>query len=181
VAHEIESSVLRARYGLLLTALAPLIPQILGSAFNIWYNATVIEPMFTPALRQRFFATVMVYNAVVYPIGVYLWRETNLFVSGSVSSASDESRRSTTASGGTHAGARRLIHLPWFAAAICGAPGSCAYRFYRRAASSAKSVGSALALASADFVLCLGFHRGHAFILPGRARQPVGIVSGFLS
>jgi len=35
--------------------------------------------MFTTALRQRFFATVVVYNAVVYPIGVYLVAETNLF------------------------------------------------------------------------------------------------------
>ena len=70
---EIERGALRARYGLLLTALAPLVPQILGSAFNIWYNASVIEPMFTPALRQRFFATVLVYNAIVYPIGAYLW------------------------------------------------------------------------------------------------------------
>ena len=69
---EVERGALRTRYGLLLTALAPLVPQILGSAFNIWYNATVIEPMFTTALRQRFFATVVVYNAVVYPIGVYL-------------------------------------------------------------------------------------------------------------
>jgi adenylate cyclase len=73
VTAEVERAALRARYGLLLTALAPMVPQILGSAFNIWYNATVIEPMFTPALRQRFFATVVVYNAVVYPIGVYLW------------------------------------------------------------------------------------------------------------
>jgi hypothetical protein len=69
----IDTSPLRARYGLLLTALAPVIPQILGSAFNIWYNATVVEPMFTPALRQRFFDTVVVYNVIVYPIGVYLW------------------------------------------------------------------------------------------------------------
>ena len=69
----LERGIVRARYGLLLTALAPLVPQILGSAFNIWYNATVIEPMFTPALRQRFLTTVVVYNAVVYPIGVYLW------------------------------------------------------------------------------------------------------------
>src|SRR3954467_9076366 len=53
--------------------------------------------------------------------------------------------------------------------------------FYRRAASGAKSIGSTLALAPADFILRLGFHRGHSFILPGRARQPVGIVSGFLS
>src|SRR5438093_11416696 len=69
----IEVTPARERYGLLLTALAPVVPQILGSAFNIWYNATVIEPMLTPALRQRFFETVIAYNAVVYPIGVYLW------------------------------------------------------------------------------------------------------------
>src|SRR6476619_8567149 len=68
-----ESNAARARYGLVLTGLAPVIPQILGSAFNIWYNATVIEPMLTPALRQRFFATVVAYNAIVYPVGVYLW------------------------------------------------------------------------------------------------------------
>src|SRR5438874_13415235 len=63
----------RARYGLLVTALAPVVPQILGSAFNIWYNATVIEPLLTPSLRQRFFETIIAYNAVVYPIGIFLW------------------------------------------------------------------------------------------------------------
>jgi adenylate cyclase len=73
VTTEIGKSALRLHYGLLLTALSPVIPQILGSAFNIWYNATVIDPMLTPALKQRFFATVVAYNAVVYPIGVYLW------------------------------------------------------------------------------------------------------------
>jgi hypothetical protein len=51
----------RGRYGLLITALAPVIPQILGSAFNIWYNATVIEPLLvSPALKQRFFETIVV-------------------------------------------------------------------------------------------------------------------------
>ena len=66
MASEIESSPARSRYGLVLTALAPVVPQVLGSAFNIWYNATVIEPILTAALRQRFFHTVVVYNAVVY-------------------------------------------------------------------------------------------------------------------
>ena len=70
---KIDSNTARARYGLVLTGLAPVIPQILGSAFNIWYNAAVIEPMLTPALRQRFFETVVAYNALVYPIGAYLW------------------------------------------------------------------------------------------------------------
>jgi len=46
----------RTRYALLLTALAPVIPQLLGSIFNIWYNAVVIDPLLeTGALRPRFF------------------------------------------------------------------------------------------------------------------------------
>src|ERR1044072_1989552 len=64
----------RERYGLLLTALAPVVPQIIGSAFNIWYNTTVIQPLLvSPALKQRFFETIIIYNVVAYPIGVFLW------------------------------------------------------------------------------------------------------------
>ena len=73
VTTEAERGASRARYGLLVTALGPVVPQILGSAFNIWYNATVIEPLFTPALKQRFFEAVVLYNSVVYPVGVFLW------------------------------------------------------------------------------------------------------------
>lgn len=108
----------RERYGLLLTALAPVIPQILGSAFNIWYNATVIEPLLiSSVLKQRFFDTVVAYNGVVYPIGVFLWLRQIFSFRGvlyclragsPVDSASLTQAR------------RRLIHLPWFAAAICG-------------------------------------------------------------
>ncbi len=129
---EVERGARRARYGLLLTALAPLIPQILGSAFNIWYNATVIEPMFTPALRQRFFATVVAYNAVVYPIGVYLWLKRifsfrdlfhRLSEIGSARRADSRTlsgQRGVPTSESLTQARRRLIHLPWFAAAICG-------------------------------------------------------------
>jgi adenylate cyclase len=108
----------RARYALLLTALAPVVPQILGSAFNIWYNTTVIHPLLTtPALKQRFFETIVVYNAVVYPIGVYLWLKQilsfrDLFRRLCASSPTDLSLLARAR--------RRLIHLPWFAAAICG-------------------------------------------------------------
>ena len=43
------------RFGLLVTALAPVIPQVLGSAFNIWYNAIIIAPLLvTEELRHRF-------------------------------------------------------------------------------------------------------------------------------
>ena len=132
VTTDVETGALRARYGLLLTAMAPLVPQILGSAFNIWYNATVIEPMFTPALRQRFFATVVIYNAVIYPIGVYLWLK-RIFSFGDllhrlslVGSARRADSRTLSGQCGVPTSEavtqarRRLIHLPWFAAAICG-------------------------------------------------------------
>src|SRR5919108_3816600 len=110
----------RARYGLLVTALAPVIPQILGSAFNIWYNAAVVDPMLTPALRQRFFETVVAYNALVYPIGVYLWSK-RIFsfrallhrLQADVGGQRPQLQELTKAR-------RRLIHLPWFVAAICG-------------------------------------------------------------
>src|SRR5215470_14537842 len=108
----------RERYGVLLTALAPVIPQILGSAFNIWYNATVIEPLLvSPALKQRFFDTVVAYNGIVYPIGVFLWLRRilsfrrlfhHLCAESAINSASLATAR------------RQLIHLPWFAASICG-------------------------------------------------------------
>ena len=113
-----EKSATRERYGLLLTALAPLVPQILGSAFNIWYNTTVIEPLLvSPALKQRFFETVVVYNLVIYPCGVFLWLRRifsfrGLFHRLCAGSVIDPALLITAR--------RRLIHLPWFAAAICG-------------------------------------------------------------
>jgi adenylate cyclase len=112
-----ERSAARQRYGLMLTALAPVVPQILGSAFNIWYNTTVIEPLLTPALKQRFLETVVLYNSAVYPVGIFLWARRifslrdlfhRLHEGLAVDSASLTQAR------------RRLIHLPWFAAAICG-------------------------------------------------------------
>jgi adenylate cyclase len=106
----------RERYGLLLTALAPVIPQIIGTAFNIWYNSTVIQPLLTSAaLKQRFFETIVVYNAVVYPIGFWLWLKRILSFRGlfhELQSGSIPDSRSLEQA------RRRLIHLPWFGAAI---------------------------------------------------------------
>lgn len=52
----------------------PVLPQLLGSAFNIWYNAKVIEPLLeTEALRERFIHTVIAFNVAVYPLAVAAW------------------------------------------------------------------------------------------------------------
>ena len=64
----------RAKYALLVTALAPVLPQILGSAFNIWYNIALVDPLLgTAELKRRFVETVIVYNGLCYPVGVYVW------------------------------------------------------------------------------------------------------------
>ena len=69
-----RSEARRIKYALLVTALAPALPQILGSAFNIWYNIAVVDPLLvTAALKRRFVQTVIVYNSICYPIGFYLW------------------------------------------------------------------------------------------------------------
>ena len=111
-------STFRQRHALLLTGLAPLVPQILGSAFNIWYNAVIIAPLLgTPALKQRFLQTVIVYNIIVFPLGIWLW----LAGVHSFSTAYHQLRQGRNIDETLLAQLRRrLIHLPWFAATISG-------------------------------------------------------------
>ena len=109
----------RDRWILLLMALTPLAPQILGSAFNIWYNAVIIKPLLaTPELKHRFMQTVIFYNVIVFPVGIALWL-------GRVYSFSRafhqlESGVAVDAKVLSHL-RRRLIHLPWFASVLSGA------------------------------------------------------------
>ena len=106
----------RSRRALLWIALAPLIPQLFGSVFNIWYNAVAINPLLGHgALRDRFFHTVIIYNAVAYPAGVALWlwcllslRPVLTRLRGAQPVTSDALEKAR----------RRLIHLPWWAAII---------------------------------------------------------------
>jgi adenylate cyclase len=93
-------------------------PQLIGSIFNIWYNAVIIDPLLAAGgLRQRFFVTVIIYNALVYPVGVALWL-------WSVYSLGPVLRRllagERVAEKTMIRARRRLIHLPIVAAAISG-------------------------------------------------------------
>jgi len=59
------------RHGLLMTALAPVLPQIAGSWFNIWYNREIVEPLLgTQELAARFLRTIVFYNVLIYPLDV---------------------------------------------------------------------------------------------------------------
>ena len=105
-------------YALLITALSPLLPQILGSAFNIWYNVIIVDPLLTTAaLKQRFLSTVLVYNSICYPVVAYLW----LRLVYSLRPALTKIERGEPISEPMlQAARRRVIRLPFLGAIIFG-------------------------------------------------------------
>ena len=106
------------RHPLLITALAPLIPHIVGSAFNIWYNMSVINPLLVAAgLKERFINTVIVWNISAYPAAVAIWTWLVL----SLRPTLQRLRRGETIDPDQlDRVRRRLVHLPWYGAAISG-------------------------------------------------------------
>jgi adenylate cyclase len=106
------------RHALLVTALAPLIPHLVGSVFNIWYNMVVIDPLLAAAgLKQRFVATVIGWNVTAYPIGVAIWVWLILSLRPAFhrllrgDNVPEEELNSVR---------RRVVHLPWYGAIISG-------------------------------------------------------------
>ena len=106
------------RHPLLVTALAPLIPHLVGSAFNIWYNMTVIDPLLVAeGLRERFIQTVIVWNLAAYPAAVGIWSWLILSLRPALLRLQGNEM---IAAGELDSVRRRLVHLPWFGAAISG-------------------------------------------------------------
>ncbi len=107
-----------SRRDLLVTALAPVFPQIVGSLINILYNDAIVKPLLTEALRQRFFHTVLVYNLLAYPLAIAVWvwivyslrHSYNALLAGRHVPAQE-----------LDAARRRVIHLPWSGALVSGA------------------------------------------------------------
>ncbi len=104
------------RHGLLVTALAPVVPQILGSWFNIWYNRIIVNPLLvTEELKTRFLHTVVGYNLLVYPLAIaaWVWLVFSLrphfaaLLAGQTVDAETLDRAR-----------RRVIHLPWSGALV---------------------------------------------------------------
>jgi adenylate cyclase len=104
------------RYGLLVTGLAPVIPQVLGSIFNIWYNHVVIAPLLVSGpLHRRFWLTVFIYNAIIYPLAIVLWL-CIIFSARPVFHALVSHQ--PMASHHLEQTRRRVINLPWIGASI---------------------------------------------------------------
>ncbi len=107
-----------SRRAVLVVAFAPLIPQIIGSWFNIWYNQAIVRPLLaTPELQSRFVTTIIAYNAIVFPLAIAVWL-------GVVYSLRNSCRRliagNAIATTVLDCARRRLVHLPWIGALISG-------------------------------------------------------------
>src|ERR1700730_14065133 len=104
------------RHPLLVTALAPLIPHLVGSAFNIWYNMTVIDPLLVAAgLKQRFVDAVIVWNFISYPVAIAVWVLLILSLRRAFQKLSQDQ---TVSADDLDRVRRRVVHLPWYGAAI---------------------------------------------------------------
>ncbi len=56
-----------------VVGLSPLLPQILGSMFNIWYNVARVQPLLTATQQTVLTNTILVYNLAVYPMAIAYW------------------------------------------------------------------------------------------------------------
>ncbi len=98
------------RRGLMVTIVSSLLPNLVGSVFNIWYNFSNIKPLLTENQMDRFLNAVTVYNLIVYPVlvtGVVFWaksigRTRDRLIAGDAVWP-DELRRAQ----------RKVINLPW--------------------------------------------------------------------
>ncbi|HET7342719.1 MAG TPA: adenylate/guanylate cyclase domain-containing protein [Methylomirabilota bacterium] len=84
---------------------------------NIWYNATQIDPLLTPAQQARFMRTVLVFNGLIYPPLTAIWIAILL-------SLREPLRRLTAGQpvdpGRLERARRRVINLPWWAVVLPG-------------------------------------------------------------
>ncbi|HEY2124371.1 MAG TPA: adenylate/guanylate cyclase domain-containing protein [Chthoniobacterales bacterium] len=104
------------RYPLMVTALSPLIPHLLGSVFNIWYNMVIIDPLLRAAgLRNRFIATIIIWNVVAYPIALAVWLR---LIYSLRSTFHRLLRGEPVPAEELDPVRRRLVNLPWYGAAI---------------------------------------------------------------
>lgn len=121
---------------LLGVGLLPILPQVLVSAFNIWYNITHIYPLLTAAQLAAFLESVKWFNLTVYPIGIAAW----VYILSSIFLVCRQLRQVTLDADGTvrrfcilptlqarprfHGkliqARRRSINLPWWSILIIG-------------------------------------------------------------
>ncbi|QDU80381.1 Adenylate cyclase 1 [Polystyrenella longa] len=61
------------KHPVLVTGVSIFIPQLIGSCFNIAYNAVHVERLLTTDQLGLFYKTVAIYNVMVYPAALIVW------------------------------------------------------------------------------------------------------------
>ncbi|MDX2240191.1 MAG: adenylate/guanylate cyclase domain-containing protein [Leptolyngbyaceae cyanobacterium bins.302] len=106
---------IQGRVGLVIGA--PILAQLLGSLFNIWYNFTYVQPLLSAAQLAVFWKTVAIYNPIAYLAGFTLW----LWVTLSLINPCQRVMAQQAIAPQTLLKAQqRVINLPWWGMAIAG-------------------------------------------------------------
>lgn len=96
---------------LLIVVVLPLLMQIVGSVFNIWYNSFHVLPLLDAVQRETFGWAILVYNCTAYPLFVLVWIYAVLRLKSSILtriSGQTLSPQDTTWA------RRAAVHLPWW-------------------------------------------------------------------
>ncbi len=109
----IQASSHDIRRRILWISFALLLAQLIGSAFNIWYNLSHLRPLLAPSQRDAFTSGIGWYNAIAYPIAFASWLAIVISIARPAARGDIKSPRWTKA-------VRRMINLPWIAIAISG-------------------------------------------------------------
>jgi adenylate cyclase len=106
------------RSALWVTGCAPLLPNLVGSGVNIWYNITHIEPLLTPSQHDVFVKAVIAYNLAAYLPLTAIWVGILLSLRAplrqAAAGATDDPERLVRVR-------RRVINLPWWSVVLGGA------------------------------------------------------------
>lgn len=105
-------------YRLAVVAATPIVAQLIGSAFNIWYNLTQVRPLLSEAQHERLVETISIFNFSIYPAATLLWLWIVLRLwrpmRGMLNKEDFDARTRWRAR-------QRVINLPWWIAGIGGA------------------------------------------------------------
>ncbi len=105
------------RSRLWLVICGPVFAQLLGSAFNIWYNSAYVQPLLNPAQLSVFWTTVKGFNALLYPTGVGIW----IWIVLALQRPCEQLETGQPIDHDRLLQARqRVINLPWWGATIAG-------------------------------------------------------------
>ena len=103
---------------LLMVAGLPLLTQIIGSIFNIWYNTTHVTPFLVGDQIKLFTRAIFLFNITIYPVLTAIWL---LAVAWLYRPMSRLEKGETLSQPMLERAQRRAVHLPWWFGGVTAA------------------------------------------------------------